>query len=342
MRPTRLATLAIALAGTLWASVATTASAQEIKVRFTLDWRFDGGTAALALLTRGKGYFAREGLDVAIDSGSGSASAIQRISAGTHDMGFADSAALIEFVSANPAVGLQAVYVVMESGPASVFALKKSGIKTPADLQGKSLAAPVFDAGRKAWPLFAKANGLDPAKVTWKNVDPALRETLLERGDTDAITGFYYTSLLNLRARGVKDDDMVVFRYADHGVNLYGNVLVVTTKLTSEQPKAVAGFVRALNQGIKDVLANPEAAIAFVRERDPLIDVNVETQRLKLFLDYFIATPGAKKDGLGTLDRARLKSNVDQIVAAYGLKNPVDADKLFSDAFLPPAAERKF
>ena len=65
----------------------------------------------------------------------------------------------------------------------------------------------VFDAGRKAWPIFDKANGV--GKVEWVGMDPSLRETMLAKGDIDAITGFYFTSLLNLEARGVRGPAMM-------------------------------------------------------------------------------------------------------------------------------------
>jgi NitT/TauT family transport system substrate-binding protein len=54
----------------------------------------------------------------------------------------------------------------------------------------------VFDAGRRGFPIFAKANGV--SGVQWTSMDPPLRETMLVRGDVDAITGFTFTSLLNL------------------------------------------------------------------------------------------------------------------------------------------------
>ena len=76
---------------------------------------------------------------------------------------------------------------------AAVLALKKSGITQPSDLNGKKLGAPVFDAGRKAWPIFAKANKI--SNVTWTAMDPPLRETMLVRGDID---GFFGLALDNL------------------------------------------------------------------------------------------------------------------------------------------------
>jgi NitT/TauT family transport system substrate-binding protein len=68
-------------------------------------------------------------------------------------------------------------------------------------------------------------------------MDPPLRETMLVRGDIDAITGFSFTSLLNLEARGVKAADIVVMPYADHGVKLYGNAIIASPKLIAENPR---------------------------------------------------------------------------------------------------------
>src|SRR5690606_11419669 len=153
-----------------------------------------------------------------------------------YDMGFADMASLMEFHANNPdapnkPVGVMVVY---NNTPAAVMALKKSGIKTAADLSGKKLGAPVFDSGRKAFPVFAKANKI--ANVTWPSLAPPLRETMLVRGDIDAITGFTFTSLLNLEARGAKASDVVVLQYADHGVKHYGNVIIASPKLIKENP----------------------------------------------------------------------------------------------------------
>ena len=160
-----------------------------------------------------KGYFKDAKLDVTIDAGNGSGGAVTRVASGTYDMGFADLAALMEFHANNPDAPNKPVAVMMvyNNTPASVMALKKSGIKTPADLNGKKLGAPVFDAGRRAFPIFQKANGI--GSVTWTSMDPPLRETMLARGDVDAITGFTFTSLLNLEARGVKAEDVVVLPY---------------------------------------------------------------------------------------------------------------------------------
>ena len=177
------------------------AQAQETPVKFQLDWRFEG-PAALFLVPVTRGYFKAEKLNVTVDAGNGSGGTVTRVASGSYDMGFADLAALMEFHANNPTAPNKPVAVMMvyNNTPAAVLALKKSGIKTPADLNGKKLGAPVFDAGRKAFPIFAKANSI--SGVAWTSMDPPLRETMLARGDVDAITGFSFTSLLNIEARG--------------------------------------------------------------------------------------------------------------------------------------------
>ncbi|GAB2181724.1 ABC transporter substrate-binding protein [Denitratisoma sp. agr-D3] len=314
-------------------------AADPVKIRFTLDWRFEG-PAAPFLLAKAKGYFAAEGLDVAIDAGAGSAGAITRVVTGAYDMGFADFNALVEYDAKTPGSKVQAIYMVYGATPAAVFSLKKSGINKPADLVGKTLAAPVFDGGRKAWPAFAKSNKLDPASVKWQTVDPTLRETLLARGEVDGITGFYFTSLLNLEARGVKPEDIAVMRYPDYGVELYGNAVIASPKLMAENPKAVEGFLRAFNKALKEVIANPDASIAAVKERDPLIDVALETRRLKLALTTSVVTPEAKQLGLGAVSPDRLQRSIAETAEAYSLPKVPAGNELFNPAFLPAKADR--
>jgi NitT/TauT family transport system substrate-binding protein len=174
--------LLLQLAATLALTGMTTlAQAQTTPIKFILDWRFEG-PAALFLAPVAKGYFKDAKLDVTVDAGNGSGGAVTRVASGTYDMGFADLAALMEFHANNPDAPNKPVAVMMvyNNTPASVMALKKSGIKTPADLNGKKLGAPVFDAGRRAFPIFQKANGI--AAVTWTAMDPPLRETMLARG----------------------------------------------------------------------------------------------------------------------------------------------------------------
>lgn len=327
----------LALAG----MTATSALAQDTKIAFQLDWRFEG-PAAMFLLPKAKGYFAAEKLDVTVDAGNGSGNAVNRVASGTYQMGFADLAALIEFVGNNPTAPNKPVAVMMvyDYTPAAVLSLKKSGIKSPADLNGKKMGAPVFDAGRRAFPIFVKANKLDSGKIAWTAMDPPLRETMLVKGDVDAITGFYFTSLLNLNARGVKDEDIDVMMYPKYGVDLYGNAIIVSEQFLKEKPEAVKAFLRAFSKGMKDVLADPDGSIKFVKDRDALVDEALEKKRMKLAIETVIATPDAKANGLGGVTQKRLDDMVTQVTSAFEVKNPVKPDAIFNSSYLPPKADR--
>ncbi|MGJ7490842.1 ABC transporter substrate-binding protein [Variovorax sp. ZT4R33] len=310
----------------------------QTPIKFQLDWRFEG-PAALFTHPAAKGYFKAAGLDVAIDAGNGSGGTVTRVASGAYEMGFADLAALMEFHANNPDAPNKPVAVMMvyNNTPASVMALKKSGITKPADLAGKKLGAPVFDAGRRAFPIFAKANNI--GAVQWTAMDPTLRETMLMRGDIDAITGFTFTSLLNLEARGAKASDVVVLPYPDYGVKLYGNVIIASPKLIKENPEAVKKFLSAFAKGAKEVIANPAVAIESVKARDGIIDSKLETRRLQLAIDTVINSPDAKAEGFGNVNAGRLSLMASQVSDAFNTKSRVNSDAVWNGSMLPSAAE---
>jgi NitT/TauT family transport system substrate-binding protein len=197
-----------------------------------------------------------------------------------------------------------AVMMVYNNTPASVMALKKSGIKTPADLSGKTRVRPCLTQAVAPSPSSPKPTMCH--NVAWTAMDPPLRETMLVRGDIDAITGFTFTSLLNIEARGVKAEDVVVLQYPDYGVKLYGNAIIVSPKLIKENPAAIKAFLSAFAKGMKDVIANPKAAIETVKARDGIINSELETRRLQLAIDTVINSPDARAEGFGQIKGPRL------------------------------------
>jgi len=316
-------------------------AAAETKIKFTLDWVIQGPTSPF-LYALQKGYYKAEGLDVAVDAGQGSAGALQRVATGAYEMGFADINALIEYNVKNPDSQVKAVMMGYDAGPFGVYALKKSGIKTPKDLEGKKLGAPVFDASFKLFPAFAAKVGIDKSKVSFINLKPQLREPSLKDGSVDFISGHYFSSMLDLEKIGVPQSDIVYFLYADYGMDFYGNAVIASPKFIKENPAAIKGFVKATVKAWKEVVANPEAGVKAAHERDGLIDETLELKRLKMSIDKNVMTDYVKKNGFGDVDMARLQRSSDSVAAAVGLPRAPKADELFDAGFLPPKSDRMF
>lgn len=306
----------------------------QTAIKFQLDWRFEG-PAAFFLEPAAKGYFKQAGLDVSIDAGNGSGNAVNRVASGSYDIGFADMAALMEFYGNNPDAPNKPVAVMMvyNNTPASVITIKSSNVKKISDLTGKKLGAPVFDAGRRSFQLFQDANKLGP--VNWISMDPALRETMLVKGDLDAITGFGFTSILNLEARGVKPEDIIAFPFAQNGVKLYGNAIIVSPKLLKENPAAIKAFLEAFTKGAKEVITNPDDAIQYVKQKDGIINVDLEKRRLRLAIKDAVVTPDAKTEGFGNVSLPRLALMASQVSDIYKTKSRINPDLVWDGSFLP-------
>jgi NitT/TauT family transport system substrate-binding protein len=316
-----------------------TAASAATKVRVTLDW-VPQSTHGPSFIAQYEGYFKAEGLDVQIDAGKGSADAVRKLVAGTHDIGWADINAIIQYNAQNPDKAIKTVMMLYEQPPFSVCVLAKSPITNPKMLAGKTLGAPVFDASYKLFPAFAKAIGIDPNSVSKKNMDPRLREPMLLRGQVDAISGHIFSTVLAVKAAGYKEEDIRCFLYGDHGMESYANGLAVSPAFLKANPEAVRGFIRATYKAARDTVMNPQMAIDAVKKFQPLVKTDVEADRLRLGVSCCILTPNVRKDGYGDVDMARLQRSIEQAASAYGLKNAPSAEDMFDRSYLPPKAER--
>jgi NitT/TauT family transport system substrate-binding protein len=312
-------------------ALCSTAQAQTA-IKFLNDWRWEGPSAPLLLAN--KSYFQAEKLSVALTPGTGSAATVAKVASGEFDMGLGDFSSLIEHAAKNPgAAPPVAVYMVYERTPSSLFIRKASGADKPQQLAGKKLGAPPFDGGRKLWPAFSQL--AQTGEVKWENVDAAKREEMFAKGQLDGITGFYFTTMLNIEKQGMSGAAYSVFPYHEFGLRVYGNALLVNPKFLADNPKAVASFVKAYHAALKATLANTREAIKTVKEMDTTADEQFEWRRARLAFDTFVSTPTVAETGLGYIDMKRVQSNIDLITSAYKLASKPQAAAIARADFVP-------
>ena len=311
----------------------------DTAIQFSNDWKWEGPNAPV-LLALDRGWYAEAGLDVSADTGQGSREALPRVASGTWQVGSADINSLIKFRDQNPDIPLKAIMMVYNAPPFAIIGRKSLGVMAPKDLEGRILGAPAPDGAYAQWKAFVKANDIDASKVTIENVGFPVREPMLAAGKVDAITGYSFSSYINLKAKGVGADDISLILMRDHGLDLYGNVIIVNPDFAKSNPEAVKAFVAVTVRAYLETAKDPAAAVKHVLNHNDVAREEVELERLQMALAQNIITDEVRANGFGGVDMARLERSIDQIADTYEFTNRPAAADVFDAQFLPPKADR--
>ncbi|WP_207461236.1 ABC transporter substrate-binding protein [Azospirillum sp. SYSU D00513] len=322
------------MAGVMGAAVA------ETPVKMVLNWKYQG-PQALILLAEDNGYFKEEGLKVIIDQGEGSGAAITKVATGAYDVGFGDINSLITLASKSPAEAPIGVYMMYNTPPFTIAVKADGPIRTPKDLEGKTLGSPANDGALKLFPAFASLAGIDASKVTLTNMQPNLREQMLMRGQVDGALGYVNTITFGAKAAGMNPDkDFRFIKFGDYGMDLYSNAIVVSRAFAKEHGDAVKSLLRAINRATKDMIADPAGSVQSVMKREPLLNEKVEVERTLATLQQEMNHPEIARVGLGDVDPERFKRSIEIVVKANGLERMPAVSDVFTDAYLPARADR--
>ncbi|MCC0068166.1 MAG: ABC transporter substrate-binding protein [Rhodovulum sp.] len=314
-----------------------------LPVRFILN-TFYSGPQAWFFLAADNGHFRDERLDVQFTEGTSLARAVETMTSGDFDAGYGDLNELIRMKAEGKLPAPVAVMTIHNRPPYTIAVRSDGPVKTAADLAGKRLVSHPQDAALLLFPEFCRATGLDPESVdiTISELTHVELSAQMMNGEWDGIFGFVNT--INSQAIEAGIDPFTALHHLtwhEHVPDLYGGALMVTHDFLNAHPGAVAGLVRAINRGLKDTVADIDAAIEAVARRNPQIDRKANRERLTGTLALEMGHPDGFADGLGDADDARLEGIARLIVETKGYAGaPPQPREIFRRDFLPPKADR--
>ncbi len=311
-------------------------------VTMRLDWVFQGPNAGF-MVAHQKGFYKEAGLNVDIGPGKGSGSTAQLVASKATQFGFADGFVVGNSVSKG--LSIRTVAGIYRRNPTGVVVLADSDIKSPKDLEGKSIAITPGSAQFQQWPAFVKGCGLDAAKIRVISIDPAGTPPALITGQVPAIAGFVQGQAPSVEIRGGKKTR--AFWYADCGVTAVSNGIVVHTDFLKEEPELIRTFVAASLKGFLYARAHPDELVAAVKTFSPTVEPAIVLREAELSWENWV-TPNTAGKPLGWMSDKDWEQTVEVLKAYGGVTGPLEASQLFTNEFvptgnefLPPAAETK-
>jgi NitT/TauT family transport system substrate-binding protein len=278
------------------------------------------------------GIYDKRGLDVTIATSSGTGPALQQLVAGKVQFLFADIPSMLDLMGRSPQPEMRSYAVLYAKAPATVFFFEGGSIRTPRDLEGKSIATSAGSTDYELFPLFAKANGIDIDTIKWKIVAPSAKVGMLLQGQVDATTT-YIPGLPGVQAGARPGQTVGHFTFGDHGVHVYGNGLITTRDFASSHQEAVRAFVQASMEGYRQAFAHPEAAVDAMARSVPTLKKDQAVAEVKIVADLAMG-PAQRQHGLGYQDPAVMKASYDAVVAV--LHQPISrpVTELYTNAAL--------
>lgn len=279
------------------------------------------------------GFYAERGLDVTLESSSGTGASMTQLLAGNVNATQAPMSALLQAMSKSPSPLVKGYANFWTRDISSIFYFKGKGVSSPKDLEGKTLTTSAGSNEFVKFPAFAKATGIDASKVKWNTVDAAVKVSLLLRHETEFTTTTLY-GLAQLEAQKKDTEEIGYFTYGELGVGgVDGTVLMSADWVAANTDKA-KGFIAATIKGMQEAFKNPQAAVDAMAKDVKTLDKKIALREVSL-LENIAQGPVQKEKGLGFIDETQVKHNYDFVVNDLGNKLSKPVTEFFSNDLLP-------
>jgi NitT/TauT family transport system substrate-binding protein len=275
-----------------------------------------------------KGFYKAEGIDLTINEGRGSANTVQVVAAGTDTFGLADSSSVINLISKGGEI--RSVMNVLSSTGFSVVSLASTGIKTPKDLEGKSLAVSPGDPLRGLFEALAAHHKLDMSKIRFVQVDPAAKVVTVLEKRADALLGGADDQYFLIKYRG---QEPAALRFADNGANIVGMTILASNATIKAKPDLVKRFVRASIKSWEEAKKNPDAAVDAAMKVKP--DLNRASTKDQMMVDFELMDSPNVRGRTGFGDQRDWTQTIELLKKYRGLETNADWTAFHTNEFLP-------
>jgi ABC-type nitrate/sulfonate/bicarbonate transport system substrate-binding protein len=287
------------------------------KVRFTLSWVAEGSSLPL-FVARNKGYWKTRGLDVDISRGYGSSASTVALASDKFDFAYAITSVMI--LQVGKGLPLQSIGQLTYRNTMGVCVLADSPIKSPKDLEGKTVGITPSSGEVPFIPVYAKNAGVDYSKIKFVSMNLDVRYRALMEKQIDAMTDTGISAIPPLVSQGFPVRFML---FSDHGMDMYASSLMTTPKMVKEKPEVCQAFVDGVLDAVAYTLLNPaEALDIFIKEvpEAALTSKGRDSVRLGMgIFNWSALSEDARKNGLGWTD-PKMIALMNDLVADYIIK----------------------
>jgi NitT/TauT family transport system substrate-binding protein len=274
-----------------------------------------------------KGFFSKQGIDLKIEDGKGSATTAQTVSNNSDKFGLVDGGTWL--TAASKGLSGKAVMSVFDGGSFAVLSPAKSPITDFAQLAGKKVAITAGDGPSTLLPAVLQKAGVDKSKITEVNMQAGPKLTALATGRVDAVA----TTVLvqaTLQATGTETKALL---YSSAGINTPGWYLVAAPDELKSHSDLVQKFVTATQQSIDATLADPQAAVDSFVKKYPEYDKTRAKNELDLVLPL-VKTDEAKGHPTGWISPDAATSALALLKQYGSVQGDQPATAFISDAFV--------
>jgi len=324
--------LGLLLAAALCGGVPPAGAQEKTPVAVELGWTMDGRAAFLYLGIE-SGDYAAEGLDVRVHRGRGAMAMAIDISQGRFPFGVnTDLSAILPLRQKGS--DLKGIMVMGARSPFGFQAFAEKNIKAPKDFEGHSVGLQPGSLSEKLFPLLAKANGVDLAKVRIVPLSGDVYVPAFLEGRIDLISGLYDAVYQAVRLRAEKRGRALTAVWAkDWGLDTLGNVIVAREQTLREQPDLVRRFLRASKRALDATRADPAKALSAILKHNQELEADITQAQLQAFLELAVdAEAGSGR--MGCAAEKKLQRSVDIYRQALEIGAPVPPEQAFTNEFM--------